>query len=354
VQLAVVRSDAEQQHGGLLVATIRRDYLAFMARGGSDIEDIAALRGRTVGIVFAGPSNQAALRRVLAHYDIGEGASAIVTLAAEEAPAALRDERVSAVFAVGNPSNLPMSELVHRLSDATGGPVRFLPVQQAAAIARRSAAVEEAEILRGAFGGAPPRPPESVPTLGIAYRLVASRNVDDATIAALAQLVFALRPALSAELPAASLMEAPDTDRGAIVPVHPGAIQYVEGNIKSFFDRISDWFYLIVMLVGIAGSAIAGLASMAQGAGKSAGDGLPRLLDLMRAARGAPDRAALDQVETDVDLLFADTLKQIAARDLDAAQIAAYSLAFDQVRRAVADRRLALPTPRRPRLAAAE
>jgi TRAP transporter TAXI family solute receptor len=355
-QLAVVRSDIDYPAEGLAIATMRRDVLAFMVPSRSAIEDVGGLRGKTVGVVFGAGANQQLLRRVLTHYDMSDPDVTSVRLGHEEAPAALRSGRVDAILAVGPASGLAMTDVVHRLSEAVEGGVRFLPVSLAGAIARRSPALEEAEILRGAFGGNPPRPPESVATVGITYRLVAHRNVDESTIATFTQLLFALRPALTAELPLASQVEAPDTDRGAVVPVHPGAIQYIEGNIRSFFDRFSDWFYLIVMLVGLAGSALAALMGMASN--QDRGErlrGLEELVALLASARNAEDKPGLDAVETRVDQLFATTLKRISDGELDGAQIAAFTLAFDQVRHAIADRRIGLPAVApQPRFAAAE
>jgi TRAP transporter TAXI family solute receptor len=354
-QLAVVRSDIDYPADGLAVATLRTDVLAFMVRPNSEIEDISALRGKRVGVVFGAGANQQLLRRVLAHYDIPDREVNAVPLAPEEAGVALREGRVEALFAVGPPSGLALTDLVHRVSDAIQGNVKFLPVSLAGAIARRSPELQEAEILRGALGGTPPRPAETVATAGVAYRLVAHRSADESTIATLTQLLFALRPALSAELPLASQVEAPDTDRGAVVPVHPGAIQYIEGNIRTFFDRFSDWFYLIVMLLGLVGSAVAALlgATSKQDRGERM-RGLDDLVQMLTHARNAEDRLALDVVEARVDQLFASTLKQISDGELDGAQIAAFTLAFDQVRHAIADRRLGLPTAPPQRFAAAE
>jgi TRAP transporter TAXI family solute receptor len=341
--LAVVRSDVDYPPDGLAVANIRRDILLFLARPEEAFASVAELRGKAVGVVFAQGANQPLLRRVLAHYGIGEREVRIEAVTAAEAGASLKEGRIDAVFSVGNPSARPFADLVASVGQALGAAPQLLGVSQAEGIARGTATVEATELVRGAFGGSPPRPPETVPTLGIVHRLVAHRSVPEAPVAALTQLVFALRPALAGEQPLAAQLEAPDTDRGGAVPVHPGAIQYIEGNIKTFLDRYGDWFYVIVMVVGIVGSAIAGLASLAasQAQARRPGD-IGSLVGLIAAVRAASDEAALDEVETQVDALLATSLERIAARELDASQTAAFALGFDQARRALADRRAAL------------
>ena len=45
------------------------------------------------------------------------------------------------------------------------------------------------------------------------------------------------------------------------MPVHPGAAAYIDGELKTFFDRYNDLFYWGMMLVSFFGSALAGLLS---------------------------------------------------------------------------------------------
>lgn len=343
-QLAIVRSDVDYPADGLLVANLRRDVLAIMTLPDSAITSVSDLRGKSIGVVFAQGANQPLFRRIASHYDIRDNGVRIEAVTLDDAGTVLKEGRVDAIFTVSNASGRQLADLVAKITEAIGSAPNFVPISQAEAIARRTNVVEASDIVRGAFGGSPPRPTESVQTLGIAHRIVAHRTLSESSVAAFTQMVFALRPALAAEYPLAAQIEAPDTDRGSAVPVHPGAIAYVEGNIKTFLDRYGDWFYIIVMVVGIVGSGIAGIASLAhsQGHARKMGD-LTDLMNLLAEARATTDKGALDTVEARVDVLLAQTLERISARDLDSSQIAAFTLGFDQVRRAIADRRLVFP-----------
>jgi TRAP transporter TAXI family solute receptor len=356
VDLAVVRSDVDTPSQGLVVAVLRRDQVMILAHPDAGIENVPDLAGKTVGVVFAQGANQALLQRVLAHHGMSAADVAITVVPLDQVASAMNERRVDAIFSVGNPLTRQATDLVGRVATGVAKPPVFVPIIQAEAMAQRSTAVEAAEILRGAFSGAPPRPAETVKTLAILHRLVAQRTLDEDVIAAFTQTLFSLRPAMTLEFPAAQLIEAPDTDRGANYPVHPGATAYIEGNIKSFLDRYSEWFYLIVMMLGIGGSAVAGLASLAQGRGRGHRKAeLMELSNMLALARRAEELPALEALEARLDAAFAATLERMAAQDLDTGEIAAYTLALDQLRRAIAERRLALAIAApRPRLAAAE
>lgn len=355
VDLAVVRSDVDSPSQGLLVAVLRRDQVIILAHPEAEIENVPDLKGKTIGIVFAPGANQALLQRVLVHHGIMSGETEMQVLRNSDVATAFVDRRVDAIFSVGNALSRQSSDLVARAVGAMGRPPVFVPIPQAEAMALRSTAVESDEILRGAFSGAPPRPADNVKTLAVLHRLVAQRTLDEDVIASFTQTLFALRPAMTLELPAAQLIEAPDTDRGANYPVHPGATAYLEGNIKSFLDRYSEWFYLIVMMLGLGGSAVAGVASLAHGRGRANRKAeLFELANMRALARRAERVVALDDLEARLDAAFATIVERMAAQELDSGEIAAYTLALDQLRRAISERRLALVTQERPRLAAAE
>jgi len=356
-QLAVVRSDVEVPAEGLLVANLRRDMLMVMVAADSPIQRASDLRRKRIGVTFALAANRALILRVLGFYGISPGDVELFEIQPGRAGDTLAEGSVDALFTVGTPSSRAITELVQSVTQSLGAAPRFVPIEEAAAIAQRNAALEAGEIVRGAFGGNPSRPPETVVTLAIVHRLLAHRTADESTVAALTQMIFALRPAIAADLAIASQIEAPDTDRGAIVPVHPGATAYVEGNIRTFLDRYGDWFYLIVMVVGIFGSGIAALASFATNQGRNAQSrDLLAIIGFLGDARAAPNLTALEELSARVDGLFAETLDKIAAGEFDNNQIAAYTLALEQVRHAIGERRTWLVTAARAsqRLAAAE
>jgi hypothetical protein len=100
---------------------------------------------------------------------------------------------------------------------------------EAKAIAQRSPAFEGVEVMRGAFGGAQPKPAEDFVTLGVSTRLVARNSLGNEVVGALTRLLLAARPAIPARIPIANRIEAPAADKGAALPVHPGALAFLDG-----------------------------------------------------------------------------------------------------------------------------
>jgi TRAP transporter TAXI family solute receptor len=345
--LAVVRTDVAMPAKAQTVAIMHRDAAVLMTTEAAAVARLADLRNKTVGVVRNMPANARLLDTALAHYEIPKAEVATVFLtSSEEVEAALESRRVDAVLVVGTQSGRTMSETIAAVTRAGGGPPVFIPIGEADAIAQRIPTLESVEIVRGAFGGTPPRPAETLKTIGVSHRLVGLATLDENKVAELTRLLFSMRPAISAEVPLANRIEAPDTSKSSSLPVHPGASAYYEGEVQTFIERYGDWFYIIVMIGSIVGSAVAGVASSA--AGRSRARDLARLhelLDIVRRARETHSAAELDRLEREADDILAAALMKAGAGSLEESGVAAFTLGLDQARRAIADRRGALAFP---------
>jgi hypothetical protein len=226
-----------------------------------------------------------------------------------------------------------------------GKPPMFIPISEADALAARRPVYESTEIVAGAFGGNPPRPAESVDTIGFSYYLVARNTLSDQLVGDFAKMLLSARNAILSEFPSARLIKAPETDKDSAVSVHPGAAAYYDGEQKTFFDRYSDYLYLGVMLISILGSTAAALASRARaGARQERYAVLTRLTELMTEARNALTLDRLQAVEDEVERILVDTLQHIEAERPDETWLRGFSLALEQVRHVIAERRAALAT----------
>jgi hypothetical protein len=243
------------------------------------------------------------------------------------------------------------------ISAATRGkePPTFLAISAAEAIAERNQVYESSEIKAGAFGGSPPRPEESVDTIEVQYFIVARKLVSEPAAADLTKNLLASRQAVAAEIPAAAKIEKPDTDKDASVPVHPGAAAYLDGELKTFFERYNDYLYLALMVVSFLGSGFAGLLSY-----NKADDrvrrlrSLERLLEIAKGARAAETTQTLDELQDEIDAIQDEIIQAVEASTLDNAAITAYSLSIDRAQAAISDRRTALTgQPPRPLAAVA-
>lgn len=343
--LAVVRTDVAMPEKAQLVAIMHRDAVVLVTVPNRGIGTISALRGKTVGIVRTMPANGKLLELLLAHYEVEADSVRTVFLPDPEAvEGALRSGQVDAVLVVGTLTGRTVSTTVAAVTAAAGGdaPV-FLPVSEVEAIAQRSKLHETFEVVRGAFGGSPPRPAEPVRTLGVSHVLVAAATLEDSDVSELTKLIFTMRPSLARDVPLANRIEAPDLSRSASVPVHPGANAYYENEVENFFDRYSDWIYLGIMGFSIMGSGFAGLASRASSRRRARTLGLlDRLLEIVRQSRLAQRPADLDGLERETDEILGVALGRAGTGQLDGHGVSAFALGLDQARHAIAERRRAL------------
>lgn len=339
-ELAIVRPDIALPEQADTALIVRRSFPFFITSKESAIGRIADLRGRRIGVIRDPRGNLALLKLVLEQYEVRQEEVEIVGLNRDEVVAAAQDKRIDAFFSITAIGSRTNNEGLARLRSAWGNDPVLIPIREAAAIAARHRPIESGEILRGALGGDPPRPAENLPTIAVTSRLMAAQSLDDGTVGDLVKALLGLRVTLAGELPAVQGLEAPATDKDAPLPVHSGAAAYIDGEQETFFERYGDWFYLGVMGLSVVGTGLAGLLSRESAARRRrAMAGLDRLVAMLTTIRAEEDEAALVNYEREADAVLADVLANFSHGDVDAAGLAAYRLAMDQVGRAVAERR---------------
>ena len=351
VELAVVRSDALMPANAPSVAILHTNAALLMAPASAGIREVADLAGKTVGILRGNANNERLLDVILAQYDVPASLVSRKLLQ----PADLTDaaSKLDAVLVFGAVPGMVIDDAVGAFSQARPGGLSFIGVNEAEALAQRQPAYEAVRIVRGTFGGTPPRPPETLTTLGVTFRLVARASADQNEIAELTRQIFENRIELAAMVPLAAGIAAPDTAKTARHPVHPGAAAFLDDEELTFMERYGDWIYFGVMVIGFFGSAVAALSSRFRRQSHEQARRLDQLLGLMRTARRCEDLAALDQLEQDADEIFAATLQVATHEEIDPSRLAAFSLALEQVRHAIGEKRRLLASMDLPQAGAA-
>jgi TRAP-type uncharacterized transport system substrate-binding protein len=344
VDLAVVRGDVAITPNVQTLVILHRNAMLLMAPGGSKLKRIGDLRGKKVGVVgeAAGAvANSHLLDLVLAQYDVSAESVSSVPLGAHEVKSALESRRVDAIFAAAAPQSDAIDQIVSAISASAGGkaPV-FIPISEAKALAKRFPALEPMEILQGAFGGDPPRPAAPIESSSVSVLLAAGNSLKDAIAGEVTRLFFAYRASIAVAAPLANAIEAPSTDKGAHVPVHQGAADYLDGNERSFFEKYSDFIYIGAMMLSLIGSGAAALASRLNLRSHEQTEHLTeRLLEILQAARGAAYIPELDAYEREVDDILFETMADKKLRSVEPAGMHMMALALDQTRRAIQERR---------------
>jgi TRAP transporter TAXI family solute receptor len=341
--LAVMRGDIALTASAQTLAILHRNAVLLIAPGGSRLRHVQDLRGKKIGVVHEVATmdpNARLLERILAQYEIPMKAVTLLSLSPGEARAAIEAGRVDAIFAAPAPQSGADQDIVSAIASISKKPPIFIPIKEAKAISKRFPALEPMEIVEGAFGGDPPRPAAAFDSLSVNVLLMARNTLRDDVAAEVTRLFFSHRGAIALAAPLANSIEAPSTDKGGAIPVHQGAVDYLDGTERGFFERYSDLFYIGAMLLSLVGSGAAALASRLNLDSHLRTDKLTeKLLEILQAARAAESHADLDGLERDVDDVLTGVLGDRKMRNVEAPSLHLVLLALDQTRRAITDRR---------------
>src|SRR5579884_2566423 len=335
--LAVVRNDIAMPPSGQTLLILRHNAALLFAPAQSSISGIEDLAGRRIGILQSGQrsraDNQLLLDAALSQYEISPDEVRRRPITLSELPRTIEQGEIDALFAVGVPGTGWLKEAVSAVAAAGKGPPVF----------------EGIEIVRGAFGGSQPRPASDFDTLGVSTRLVAKSSLSNDLAGAVTKLLLAARPAIAAKIPVANRIEAPPADKGAALPVHPGALAFLDDDEQSFFERYGDAFYIGAMCLSLLGTALAAAAArLTRQPAIEADRIVRRLIELACVARKTEHAAALDAYEEEADQLLGLALAPSVVHGMSANRMGALDLALNQLRHVIAERRRTLAALARP------
>lgn len=337
--LAIVRSDAAAQDGQTLVI-LRRDAAMLVVPGGSGIDGVAKLRGGTVGFLDGRKLDGRLLDRVLEHFGIPPTSVHREIVGLDAIPEAVRRRRVAAMFVVAPVGSGTWRSVLAALRKGGEGEPRTLEIDEAAAIAKEHPALDTIDVPKGTFRGSPPAPGDDATTLSVSYRLVARSAMPDWLAGEITRGILTGKPRLAALDDDLAGIEAPDTDdKTEALPIHPGTIAYLSGNLPSLSDQIQGAVYWL----GIAASAAATLSAVGAGLYRRVRPRRPptrvmRLLEIWLAVRTA-DPGTLDALEGEVDAIVDAAIRAEAHGRAESAEMRLVTLLVTHVRDAAQRRR---------------
>lgn len=348
VDLAIVRGDLDVPKNAQAVATLRKNVVVLWSvpgkgkKKGAKITKIPQLAGHRVGVVGKTQANVNLLKVILQQYGVDPAKVEIIQFPANEAAEAIKAQKADAYLAAG-PVNSKITSDAIAASAKDGGTPIFLAIDSADAIAQNHPAYEASEIPAGTYGGSPDRPDDEVKTISFSHHIVARKGVSETTIAAFTRQLFAVRQQLLTDFPQAAKIETPDTDKDAVIPVHPGAAAFVDGEEKTFLDRYSDYIWWGLMALSAMGSVGAWFAGYLKKDERDSNSHLrDRLFDMIAAARKSESTEELDQMQAEADEILRDTLRCFDNGAIEEAALTAINIVLDQFHAAVADRKAVL------------
>jgi TRAP transporter TAXI family solute receptor len=349
--LAIIRGDLDVPKNAQAVATLRKNVVvlwvptAAKAKGkkaAPKITKIPQLAGHRIGVVGRTQANVNLLKVILQQYGVDPNKFEIVQFPANEAADAIRNQKADAYLAAG-PVNSKITADAIAASTRDGGTPTFLAIDSAEAIAQNHPAYEASDIPAGAFGGSPAKPEEEVKAISFSHHIVARKGLPDSTIAPFTRQLFAIRQQLMTEFPLAAKIETPDTDKDAVIPVHPGAAAFIDGEEKTFLDRYSDYIWWALMGLSAMGSLGAWFASYLKKDERNGNSSLcERLLEMLARARQSDSTEELDQMQAEADDILRETLHCFENGAIAEGTLTAFNIALEQFHNAVADRKALL------------
>lgn len=199
-------------------ARLYDEYVHVVVRADSGIRSVLDLAGRVVSLGGQGSGVSVVARRVLEASDVPIAAVDDVGLGLDASIAALLSARIDAFFWVGGLPTPGIERLAAEL------PIRLLSLD-ADVVERADAAhagvYRSAEFPVGTYGSDEPTVAMTVPNY-----LVAGADVPDSLVADVLDELFAARPEIAGEVPAAALLDRRLAIFTDPILLHPGAEEY--------------------------------------------------------------------------------------------------------------------------------
>jgi len=348
--LAVARGDLNLPENAESVAILRKNVVVLWAPSGlpakgskkqptPKIKSLDELAGHRVGVIGRTQANVTLLRVILKESSINPDKVTITQFGTNQLGEMARDSSIDAFMAVGPLKSKITVDAIAATATARGEP-KFLPVDVADAIAKKNPIYESEEIPASIFGSSPQRPEDKIDTVAINHLIIAPKSLSDTAVAALARQLFTNRQQLARELPTASQIEKPDTDKDAALPAHAGAAAYIDGNERTFLEKYTDYIWFAVLIVSGLGSAGAWLKHYWN---KDEREQYiahrDHLLDLIARVRNAETPDELVEMQGAADVMLREALDCYDDGAIEDSDLSVIGLALEQFHHAVTDRR---------------
>jgi hypothetical protein len=195
------------------------------------------------------------------------------------------------------------------------------------------------------LSGAPSIPDQDTATVGVERILVAREDVREHDIAALMEVIFGNKSELQIDHRFALHIEPPDTDKDSLIAAHEGAAEFVDSDVKSFFDRYSDIIYLVMSVGSVIGSVgLAAFTAATRVKPAKAGERAHDVMALLDKIRDSTDRADLEIAETELEDILKEVLRGLKDGTVSAEGLDAFRMGYEHARDALNLRRRQFPS----------
>jgi TRAP transporter TAXI family solute receptor len=351
--LAVARGDLDMPADAESVAILRKNVVVLWAPSGlpakgskkspaAKIKSIDDLAGHRVGVIGRTQANVTLLRVIVKESGVDPDKVAVTQFGTGQLAELAKDPAIDAYMAVGPLDSKITTEAIAATARTKGEP-KFLPIDVSEAIAQKHPLYESEEIAGSTFNSSPARPEDKIETVSVNHLIVARKSLSETAVGGFVRQLFTVRQVLAREVPGASKIEKPDTDKDAALPAHQGAAAYIDGTERTFLERYSDYFWFAILLLSGLGSAGAWLRHyLKRNEREQTSLHREKLLAMISKAREAKSLDELAGMQHEVDATLRETLQSYDDGAIEEGDLSAFGLVLEQFHRAVIDRRMAI------------
>lgn len=305
VDLAVTRADVGNLSSARAVVLLTNAAVLIVTPPGASVEGLSDLKGKVIGVI-----DEALNKSIVAAISNDVPGLRFKGLTFEEAKAAVQRKEVQAVLTVTPVTEKYLTMMRSIFPPRGKASPQLVAIESAGAIAAIHKEYESYDLPKGTVRGAPPVPDEDLTTLRVSFHLVAKKGLDTDVVASLTKSIMEARRDLLAEQPLLSQLAAPSTDKDALIPIHPGASTYFEGEQKSFFDKYGDYFFYGPMFLGFLASALAaGRRFIVSDPTPDREESFTQFFQLREKMAAATTLAELETIEQQVDAILEQHLR---------------------------------------------
>jgi len=343
VDLAVVRLDDPLPTSAGVIVLLRTNVVIAVAPARHKLESFSDLKGKRVGLISRSSLDEPSFNKLLDVFGLKPTDLKLSVINPDEVAEQTKSGRIECVVVFGVPADPEVAAVVYAVDGTKKNPPKILSVDVGAFLKDNAAAAADATIVKHAF----PRrmiPDDDVDTVGVPTALAANTvstgplrdRLYNNAITDVTKNLLERRSELARKVPLASLIAAPDTDKGARFPIHPGASAYLGDTDTSWFTLVSDQVWNVLLVGGLLSSIATGAIGFLKSQEK---DPMRELLDRLKAiaerARTATAPEEADELSRDLSALAIDIATLGYERHSRYEEFAPLQLAFENTRDAV-------------------
>lgn len=339
IDLALIRSNTPVIRDTRMVANIFPEFYQLLIAAETPVYRVTDLTEMKLIIPPFGTDGFRAFWTLVDHYNLPLRSLRWEARPFDEAMALFLKGDVDGLFTLRSLRDPAMLRFVEDAS-LKRKKMRFIPINQARAMALKRPFLGEGLIPQGSYNGEDPLPAVNLNTVSLERILVTKASVDPDAIRALTEILFENRLDLTIRQPLSQAIRIPNAENGLSIPLHEGAEQFYNRDQPSFVQENAEPLALGVTLITIMISGLFALRARFQAKQKNVADVYNyHLLDMIKRAQLADDFEALTAIKLELSGVLEKIVIALDADEITDEGFQSFALICDQVQTSLTNRR---------------